>query len=296
MKKLFLLSVLSLPLVAQSICTSQFSTVPAIGTSAVIDNRVKMCSLWVVTYNSTGFSALSIQLDTANDVSGSAGTFALSTGTVLEGANPSTAVNCQTTSNCQFIINGYAPWVRLNFTSKTGTGTLTALAFGTTAPSPVTTITPGGGGSPCPGTVGTPCVVDGPDATGAAPTKPPVQAAGLDGSGNILPFQFPTLVGATNVTTSGNTQIIAASGTTVIRLGMLEFTPITSGNSVNFKLVYGTGVNCATGATDLTAVQSNVLAYSHDFTFPLNVPAGKALCYNIDAATPTNVTYEYSRY
>jgi hypothetical protein len=276
MKKLILLLAFIAPLFAQTVCVTQLNQVAAVGVSSTIDNRFSMCSTWVVTYNSTGFSAISIELDSANDVSGAPGAFALSAGTVLVGANPATATNCQATINCQFIIYGYSPWVRLNFSSKTGTGTLTALAA--SVPTSVVTTT-SSGSSGCPGTVGTPCVV-----------------AGQDGAGNVLAFQLPTKTGLTNITASGNTQIIAASGSTVIRLGMLEFTPITSGNSVNFKLVYGTGVNCATGATDLTAVQSNVLAYSHDFTFPLNVPAGKALCFNLDAATPTNVSFEYSQY
>jgi len=43
-------------------------------------------------------------------------------------------------------------------------------------------ISPTGVTSPCPGTAATPCVVDGPDATGAAPTHAPVLNAGFDGS------------------------------------------------------------------------------------------------------------------
>jgi hypothetical protein len=249
------------------------------------------CPNWKLDYSSTGYSAISLVVEDAPDSSGSPGTFVTFAGSIVgTGINPNTAITSASTK-----FTGYFPWMRVRLASHTGTGLITGTLNGFRDDAG-TISSSGGGGTPCPGTSGTPCVVDGPDATGAAPTKAPVQAAGLDGAGNLLPFQFPTVAGKANVTTSGNTQIIAASGSTVIRLGFLEFTPVTSGNTVNFKLVYGTGSNCATGATDLTAVQSNVLAYSHDFPFPLNVPSGKALCFNIDAATPTNVTFEYSQY
>lgn len=329
MKKLLLF--LALPCFGQSVCITQFSTVAAVGVSATIDNRTKMCSQWVVTYNSTGFSAISIELDSALDVSGAPGAFGVMPGTVLTGTNCTTNP-CTITGEGQFLINNYAPWVRLNFVSKTGTGSLTALALGTSV-NPVSTIAAGGStASPCPGTSGTPCVVDGPDAAGAPSTTPPVQIGGndgtnvqrvrtdtsgrpivvggaatgaapagnpnliasLDGAGNVLPLQTPTIISNTAITASGNTQLIAASGSTVIRLGLLEFTPDTSGNVLNFKLVYGTGSNCATGATDLTNVKTGVVAYSNTLNIP--VPSGKALCFNLDAATPAHVTTVYSQY
>ncbi len=295
MSKFVLAFVFSLPAFAQSICTAQFIGASATGTSAVIDNRSRMCSVWTVTYNPAGFSGLSIQLETANNNAAgtSSGTFALSTGTVLEGANPSTAVNCQTTSNCQFIINGYAPWVRLNLTSLTGTGTLNALAFGTTAPSAVTTIA-ASGTSGCPGTVGTPCVVDGPDATGAVPTKPPVAIAGLDSAGNINPLQVCTLSGTFDTSASGNTLLVAASGATQVRL--CKFSAIDVGTGNTFQLKQGTGGTCAGGTTNLGQVYTGVLTVAQDYGSPLIAAASNAVCLNLTNATRVVGEFQYAQW
>ncbi len=277
MSKLVLIFLVSLPCVAQSICTAQFISASVTGTSAVIDNRSKMCSEWTVTYNPAGFTGLSIQLETANNNAAgtSPGTFALSTGTVLEGANPSTAVNCQTTNGCQFIINGYAPWVRLNLTSLTGTGTLTALAFGTTAPSPVTTISPGGA-TPCPGTIGTPCLT-----------------AGLDSAGAVTPFQICTLSGTFDTSASGSTLLIAASGSTQIRL--CKFNAIDVGTGNTFQLKQGTGGTCAGGTTNLWMIYTSVLTVAEDFNSPLIAAASNAVCINLTNATRVVGGFEYAQ-
>ncbi len=277
MGKLVLAFLCSLPAFAQSICTAQFIGASATGTSAVIDNRSKMCSEWTVTYNPAGFTGLSIQLETANNNASATGpaTFALSTGTVLEGANPSTAVNCQTTSNCQFIINGYAPWIRLNLTSVTGTGTLTALAFGTTAPSPAIAITPGGA-TACPGTVGTPCLT-----------------AGLDSAGTITPFQICTLSGTFDTSASGNTLLVAASGSTQIRLCKFNLIDVGTGNTIQLK--QGTGATCAGGTTSLWMIYTSVLTVAEDFNSPLIAAAANAVCVNLTNATRVIGGFEYAQ-
>src|SRR5258707_506782 len=112
--KLFFVLVLCIPAFSQSICTAVFSQRSTVGVSATIDNRTRMCSQWVVTYNSTGFSAISVELDAALDVSGVPGSFGAMPGTVLAGTNCTTNP-CTITGEGQFSINTYAPWVRLNF-------------------------------------------------------------------------------------------------------------------------------------------------------------------------------------
>jgi hypothetical protein len=292
MKLIFVLA-LCIPAFSQSICTAVFSQRSTVGVSATIDNRTRMCSQWVVTYNSTGFSAISIELDGALDVSGVPGAFGLAPGTVLTGTNPST-----TTGEAQFIINGYAPWMRLNFSSKTGTGSITALAFGTSV-NPIAVIdTSSTGSTPCAGTAGTPCVVDGPNATGTAPTKPPVLDGSVDGAGNVIPLQNCTITLAWTASATGNTQIIAASGSTVIRICAFEFTPDTSATPVNWKLQTGTGSNCVTGPADLTGVLSNVLAYSNNLgaNSAWVVPSAKAVCFNMASGTAVHGTVVYAQY
>jgi hypothetical protein len=278
MKKLVLVFFLSLPAFAQSICTAQLISASATGTSAVIDNRSKMCSEWVVTYNPAGLTAISLQLETANNNAAgtSPGTFALSTGSVVEGSNPSTAVNCQTTSNCQFIIHdGYAPWVRLNFTSLTGTGTLTALAFGTTASSPVTSISPSGS-TACPGTIGTPCLT-----------------AGLDSAGAVTPFQICTLSGTFDTSAAGNTLLVAASGTTQIRFCKFNLIDVGTGNTMQLK--QGTGATCAGGTSNLWMVYTSVFTVAEDFGSPLIASASNAVCINLANATRVVGGFEYAQ-
>jgi hypothetical protein len=315
----------------QSFCVTQFNQVTATGVSTTIDNRFTMCSLWIVTYNTHGFTAVSIELDTANDLGGTApnpGTFALSTGTVLAGANPSTAVNCQTTSNCQFIINGYAPFVRLNFSSKTGTGGLTALGFGYPAAVPI--IATIAAGTLC--TAGTPCVVDGPDAAGTPSTKAPVQIAGNDGTnvrriatdtsgrtvvvgaaaigsspaGNPLPSAFVdsadklvapqvcTSSGTFDISAAGNTLLIAASGTTQIRL--CHFSAIDVGTGNTFQLKQGTGATCAVGPSVLGQIYTSVLTVAQDYTSPLIAAASNAVCINLTNATRVVGEFQFAQY
>jgi len=261
----------------QSICVTQFNGATAIGTSTIVDNRFTMCSLWIVTYNSNGFATLSLELDTALDTGGTPGAFALSSGTVLNGANPSTTVG-----QGQFIVNGYAPFVRLNFSAKTGTGSLTALATAFSAPAPITTISPPSA-TPCPGTSGTPCVVDGPDATGVLPTKPPVATAGLDSAGQINPFQVCTLSFNFDTSAAGNTLLVAASGATKVRL--CKFSAIDVGTGNTFQLKQGTGATCAGGTTNLGQIYTSVSAVAQDYGSPLIAAASNAVCLNLTNAT-----------
>jgi len=251
------------------------------------------CPNWKLDYSSTGYSAISLVVEDAPDSSGSPGTFVTFAGSIVgTGINPNTSITSASTK-----FTGYFPWMRVRLASHTGTGLITGTLNGFRDDAG-TISSSGGGGTPCPGTSGTPCVVDGPDATGAAPTKPPVLMASVDGSGNVLPFQNCTTTVPFTASATGNTQIVAASGSTVIRVCAFEFTPDTSGNTVNFKMQYGTGSNCATGATDLTGLLSNVLAYSNNLGPESTwvVPAGKALCYNMASGVAVHGTAVIAQY
>ena len=102
-------------------------------TSPTFDNRTRPnCNAWAVTYYSSGFSALSVQLEGAPDNAGTPGTWTAFSGAtvVLLGSNPSTALQSV------IKIAAYTPWVRLHVTSVTGTGSITWQVygyFGTTA-------------------------------------------------------------------------------------------------------------------------------------------------------------------
>jgi hypothetical protein len=112
---------------------------------------------WALTYYSTGFSALSLVVQSAPDVNGTPGTWGTFTGTVAAGVNPNTAI-----TQAYTLLTGFNPWVRVNLTSVTGSGKVTGQLYGWRAG-------PsgsggggggGGGGAATPGVVGTPIPVN----------------------------------------------------------------------------------------------------------------------------------------
>jgi hypothetical protein len=149
--------------------------------SATVDNRQAACDGWVVTYSSFGFATVSVLLESAPlAANGVAGTFVSFPGTIVAGPNPAVL-----TTQSEIRATGYFPYVRVQVTT-TGAGYL-QLEFHGYKTNPNSGSGAGGG---CPGTVATPCVVDGPDASGAPPTQSPVAVAGLDvNDGNVIrPF------------------------------------------------------------------------------------------------------------
>ncbi len=95
--------------------------------STVLDNRTNGCYQWRLSYVSTGFSALSIQVEVAPDVSGVPGSWAAFTGAtvVTDGSNPSTNI-----ANAIIGIHANGAWIRVNLASLTGTGKLTYQLWG----------------------------------------------------------------------------------------------------------------------------------------------------------------------
>lgn len=92
-------------------------------------NANKGCVLWMLTYQSTGFSALSLEVDSAPDSSGVAGSWGAFSGAILDGNSSSAAsgpgVNPNTATDWAFLmLKGSVAWISVNLTSKTGTGTI----------------------------------------------------------------------------------------------------------------------------------------------------------------------------
>lgn len=206
--KRFLLILLfaTLPLLAQPGPVSvrpdcfQFFTFTATGNSNVFDNRSAGCPYFAIAYSSNGFSVESLVVQTAPDAGGTPGSW--STYTANSGINPNTAI-----TQASSTFSGYFPWVRVQLTSVTGTGSIQGVLYGWRTPADVIA---GGGVSGCVGTVGTPCVVVGPTAAGAPPTTSPVMAAGQDGApGNIRVVHTDTV---------GNQRVVgaAADGAAVV--------------------------------------------------------------------------------
>ena len=151
------------------------ATAPA--TSAQFNNTNPKFNAWTVMYNYSGGGTFSVELDCAADATTAGGTptpgsFAACTN-VITGNNPST-----TPAYGYITFVGYTPWLQLKVGSiSSGNITVVAVAFNPADPE-----SGGGGSGGCVGTAGTPCIVAGPNASGAAPTKNPVLVAGQDGT------------------------------------------------------------------------------------------------------------------
>lgn len=183
--KAFVAAILPLALFAQQPAPNvqvNFGPWTDLTTSQLVFNAGSLqAAYWVLSYQVTGFSAISLQFESATGPAGSPGAFAAFSGTVTSGVNPSTSVACGTPTNCTAVFSGIVGWVRVRLVSKTGSGTIqgtlqgykTYQALGGNSPA---------GGSGCPGTVGTPCVVGGSAANGAALAGNPVLVCGSDGT------------------------------------------------------------------------------------------------------------------
>jgi hypothetical protein len=129
-------------------CFIQLNDVSA-PTTIQFDNSNPQCTSWTMAWTSTGFSAASVQFESAPDSAGSPGTWVAFAGTVVSGLNPSTIANTGQQATVRFF--GYQPWVRINFQSKTGTGTIHVIAFGFSPqpsdPSTATILLNSGGGT-----------------------------------------------------------------------------------------------------------------------------------------------------
>ena len=186
-----------------------FFTLTASGNGTRIDNRYTGCTFWSVSFNNTGFSALTLAVQSAPNSSGVPGTFVTFAGTTVSGSNPSTS-----TTSASWIGTGYYPFVRVNLSGTTGSGTVSGNLYGwrqrpSTSTSsggcadPCTVVQPtaanlnatvvgsGTAGTPAAGTVtvqgitsGTPIQIQGRVADGATSSGNPVPVSGVDASGN----------------------------------------------------------------------------------------------------------------
>lgn len=329
--KLFALLLIAAPLYAQGSLTLYQATSPQ---SSTFNNTNPRYNAWTVMYSYSGSGSFSIELDCAPDATTAGGTptpGAYTACTATTGTNPSTTpqygyitfVGYQTSL-------GSAPWVQLNLTAISS-GNMTAYAMGFQAADPES----GGGGSGgCAGTAGTPCIVAGPNAAGTASTKSPVQVAGndgtdvqfiktdtsgrtqsvggaavgaspsgspvpiaeLDGSDKIITPTIGTKSAAILVSAaSGENQIIALSGTTVIRISHIS---VGMSTAATVSIDVGTGSNCA-GSTAMIwgPYPSNTTGFSLDLEpSVLAVPAGYAVCLNFGATVTAGGGVTYAQY
>ena len=326
---------ISIALTFSTICLAQGSltlyqaTDP---TSQQFNNTNPRYNAWTVMYSYSGSGSFSIELDCAPDATVAGGTpapGAFTACTATTGSNPSTTpqYGYMTFVGYQTSL-GSAPWVKLNLTAISS-GNLTAFAMGFTAADPE-----GGSSGGCAGTAGTPCIVAGPNAAGTASTKAPVQIAGNDGtdvqfiktdtSGRTqavgaaavgasavgAPVPIAELDGADKIITptigtksaailvsaaSGENQIIALSGSTVIRISHIS---VGMSTAATVSIDVGTGSNCAgSTATIWGPYPSNTTGFSLDLEpSVLAVPAGDAVCLNFGGTVTAGGGVTYAQY
>jgi hypothetical protein len=126
-RALLLLSLFAASLAAQVPCSIQ-GTLTGAGASTVLTNT-NGCFNWRVSYTSTGFSALSVQLEGSPD----GVTYSAFTGAqVTDGSNPST-----TTGAGVIGIHATAAYVELRLNSESGTGSISFHVWGANSSTPV---------------------------------------------------------------------------------------------------------------------------------------------------------------
>jgi hypothetical protein len=289
-----------------------------------------VCTDWVVSYtafNVVGSPSLLFQ-SAPSATATTPGTWVTYIGTTLSGINPNTST---TGAQSAFANETVAtPFVRMNLTGLTS-GTISGVVYGyKTGSSGGTTPSTGSG---CPGTTGTPCVVVGPVAAGSPPTDAPVLMAGQDGtntqtiatdtSGDVKVVGPsadgaalagpPVRIGASdgtdtrnvlscvhtviiNDSSSGNTQVIALSGSTQVHI--CKMTLVTA-SQVNIQLTQGTGTNCATSNTNLSLLYQLVSTVAEDYAADLSYlvgVAGDAVCLDLGSAVQVTGQIWYDQF
>ncbi len=300
MKKLSVLTlILSLPLIAQqkqpvssmqedcsvifSLTVASSGTAAAVnspGTTPVIDNRQAGCIDWIVTYaTTTTVTGISLLFQTATDVGGVPTTWSSYPGTLNSGSNPNTVV---TSGGAVTDATGAKyPFLRMNLTSLTGTGTVSGKLYGWKRRPTVVSVTSGGG---CPGSIATPCVVVGPTAVGSPPATSPVLTAGQDGTNirtiktdttghpqvvgptaaGIAPTFAPVLVGGQD---GGNIQILKTDTAGNLQVAVIGNAAVLSGQ----QAVTGSAVALATHAAKNICVKALIANSLNVYVGPTGV-------------------------
>jgi hypothetical protein len=264
------------------------------------------CVTWTMVYYVSGFSAISVRLESAPDSSGSAGTWVAFAGTTIFGVNPGI-----TTTQNFYSAYGYNPWVSVNLTSVTGTGNVKGTAYGWKLGGflPVSaTITPSGTQDVNLIQVGGAAVALGQAAMASsipvaiASNQSAVAVAGTgaaiktDSQGNLYDFLGCTLTAETTLSGTGYNEVVIGTAAQVIHVCKVIISSATGGspNVNNFSLVSATITTCA-GTTELFALNS-VTGMDTDWGGALASAAGKSLCFSESVANGDKITISYVKF
>jgi hypothetical protein len=220
------------------------------------------CVSWRVTYEAPAtVTGLTVTLQGAPDNgSGAPGAWVTFAGAVDDGSNPMSTLTTGAFNVRPGTSGVYYPWVRVDLSAYSGSGTINTkvLGYRGTAPEPP----PPAAASGCAGTSTTPCVVDGPNAAGTAPTKPPVFTAGFDGtnvqdirtdtSGQLVPSGVAS-ANADGTTNTPNQPQVGIAGTP----GLAKYTTRPenfNGSTWDRNFVCPSSVDVALSGTGLTEI------------------------------------------
>lgn len=202
------------------------------------------CVDWTVFYfTTTTVATVSVELDAANDTAGAPGAFSAFGGTLINGTNPSTTLN---ESSAQ--MTGYFPWLRLRISGVTGSGiVVNAFAFGFR---PIAFVQ----------------------------AKATTQASNVTQIGGVNVFACGSQAVITLAAT-GNTQIIAHSGTTRTLICYIQ---VSWASGLDVQLQSGTGGTCGAGTANITGLMKNVATWTAGATpfSPIVIASGQDVCIN----------------
>jgi hypothetical protein len=140
------------------------SPVPLAG----FDNRQSGCTNWDITYTSTGYTAVTLTVESAptsdNTAPGTVGTWVTFAGTVVSGINPNTSI-----TQAETTLTGYFPWIRVHLTASTtnSVGNIVGVLIGT-VPINASGGSASAGGGTAVTVVGNPTLISGQQAVTAA--------------------------------------------------------------------------------------------------------------------------------
>lgn len=158
----------------------------ATGPSTSFDNRQSACTTWHVVYENAGFSALSIELQSAPDNLGQPGSF-VTWANLASGTLPMTSITSSAITGYKF-----QPWISVRLNSVTGTGTIRGTAYGYRpfSNTDINTFGSAAGAIPTPSSDPTvslsPCLVNSGQGTTASTNATSCKAS----AGNMYGFRF----------------------------------------------------------------------------------------------------------
>jgi hypothetical protein len=276
------------PTTGQPNCVLNFAINSTHLVSANFANSTPNCQTWTWAITSSiGVSAFTLTFKSAPAATSTTpGSFVTYAGTTSTGSNPMTAVGTATFSNGTVAI----PWVNITGSGITGAGTIIGVLQGWNSGNSGGGGGGGGGTNEC-ATSSTPCYVVQPTPSLLNDTS--VETL-FNGATQSKAITCPNRA-AVSISGSGETQIIAANGTTQIYICSLD---LSGSAGSNFNVAYGTGSNCGTGTTAATGVYQNVLTYSSPWNAvaPLILPAGKAACLNFASSVTVGGTVIYAQF